>query len=104
MSQSGKIIIYLGKTWWLAVELITFSIAKRGRKKNMNSRLFSIFCAEIQNISVQLFCLKMQSKNIALSTSHVINIHPYKGETEIPIFLSLFLNLRASGYLEEDKC
>lgn len=103
--------LYLGKTWrggggvtWPDVELITFSIVKEGRKKKDDLSSISRFYAEIQSISVHLFCLKMQANNIAFYISAVINIRAYKGETEIPIFRSLFLNLRAGKYLEEDKC
>lgn len=107
--KCGWIITYLGETrkkYVAGFRVYNIFNCERS-KKEQKDELSSIFrfYAEIQNISVQLFCLKMQSKNIAFFISYaVINIRPYNGETEIPIFLSLFFNLRAAKYLEQDKC
>lgn len=95
-TKCGWIIIYLGETrkkyvaGFRAYNIFNCERSKKEQKDELSS-IFR-FHAEIQNISVQLFCLKMQSKNIAFFISYaVINIRPYNGETEIPIFLSLFL-------------
>lgn len=87
----GGIIIYQGKTWgkYVAGFRANNVFKCEGKKEEKRCTLvYFPFYAEIESIGVKLFCLKMQSKNIAFSISRaVINIRPYNGETEIAIFL-----------------